>query len=809
VELSKVSLWLRTLAAEQPLAFLDHHLKTGNSLVGSDIETVLDNDSNQQSGQTEIFDWMGQARQQALQHVMNRFSNLLNIDNETLSDIKEMEEVYEEVREDSLYQRLLAMVNVHTASKFDLDIPDDAEKQVAEALRDNAWEEVENKNWFKKAQSLADEKKYFHWELEFPAAFYDNNGERLSNSGFDAVIGNPPYLNIERIPDDHADYFRRGEYSSAHRRFDAYVLFAERALELTKNKGHHSYIVPDKFLSETYASKLRQEVLENHVLDRIFDLREVNVFEDATNSPIVYVVNKDVEADVTIVDSLNEEEEVVVNNELPTNDFKDIDEYRIRLDWSVSTKEIVETMTSDSIPASRVLYVSWGAQPGNADKFFRYGSKPNSDSARKMIKGGDVDRYSIDFSESYILYNPDELHRPAFPELFESPKLVFREVAGSRGLIGSFDDEAYYTDHSLSNCVLKSTLQAVDKETLSERGIKFTDKSRDPSSDSGEKVYDRDSVIYPEDLELSKQFSLKSILGIFSSKLMGFYYERYVSGDLNVFPQHIRDLPLPIIDFDARGNGLDNGTVEKYESFDSSDLESITAQDIPNLESNGAKLHDLTIHIVEDLLKMNQESRRLNTDLEDYLGRIHQDGEKLDQIGRFQPSSGIQDTPIQGTTKDYEKLQLQDANVSMVDNSSIKISVKVRYKPENLNEHDTDRNDYTYSDYITSIELFDLSPEEVKLLQAFVPVAVQQELGGLRQSAGKTISPLDRVKNIILPDVDDTRDEIDQYMSAVEEEERLTRGIKIAGKFIDCISYTLFGLSEDQIDTVENATVEE
>jgi len=40
-ELAKVSLWLRTLAAEQPLAFLDHHLKTGNSLVGSDIEDVL------------------------------------------------------------------------------------------------------------------------------------------------------------------------------------------------------------------------------------------------------------------------------------------------------------------------------------------------------------------------------------------------------------------------------------------------------------------------------------------------------------------------------------------------------------------------------------------------------------------------------------------------------------------------------------------------------------------------------------------------------------------------------------------------
>jgi len=44
VELSKLSMWLETLAADQPLAFLDHHVKPGNSLVGSDISEVLSED---------------------------------------------------------------------------------------------------------------------------------------------------------------------------------------------------------------------------------------------------------------------------------------------------------------------------------------------------------------------------------------------------------------------------------------------------------------------------------------------------------------------------------------------------------------------------------------------------------------------------------------------------------------------------------------------------------------------------------------------------------------------------------------------
>ena len=44
VELAKLSMWLETLAADKPLAFLDHHLKAGNSLVGSDITEVLSDD---------------------------------------------------------------------------------------------------------------------------------------------------------------------------------------------------------------------------------------------------------------------------------------------------------------------------------------------------------------------------------------------------------------------------------------------------------------------------------------------------------------------------------------------------------------------------------------------------------------------------------------------------------------------------------------------------------------------------------------------------------------------------------------------
>ena len=77
VELAKLSMWLETLAADQPLAFLDHHLKTGNSLVGSDITDVLSD--GEAGGQLTLTEAFARTRKRALDHVMDRVSELLAI----------------------------------------------------------------------------------------------------------------------------------------------------------------------------------------------------------------------------------------------------------------------------------------------------------------------------------------------------------------------------------------------------------------------------------------------------------------------------------------------------------------------------------------------------------------------------------------------------------------------------------------------------------------------------------------------------------------------------------------------------------
>jgi len=207
VELAKLSMWLETLAADQPLAFLDHHLKAGNSLVGSDITEVLADDNGDDGGQLTLTQAFARVRQDTLEHVMELMADLLAYDNETLADVKSMEELYDEIRDDPLYTRLFELANVHTAEEFGVDVPEDAYEQMAGAIEDeDDWEAIRGEGWFISAQATADEQEFFHWELEFPEVFFDAEGEKMGEAGFDAVVGNPPYVNVLQVPEKQKEY---------------------------------------------------------------------------------------------------------------------------------------------------------------------------------------------------------------------------------------------------------------------------------------------------------------------------------------------------------------------------------------------------------------------------------------------------------------------------------------------------------------------------------------------------------------------------------------------------------------------------
>jgi hypothetical protein len=109
----------------------------------------------------------------------------------------------------------------------------------------------------------------FDWEAEFPEILGKAAPEE--KRGFDAVIGNPPYIRIQNLKEfaPREVEFYKGRYFSASKgNYDIYVVFVERGLSLLNSRGLLGYILPHKFMNAKYGEPLRGLLAaERHVAD--------------------------------------------------------------------------------------------------------------------------------------------------------------------------------------------------------------------------------------------------------------------------------------------------------------------------------------------------------------------------------------------------------------------------------------------------------------------------------------------------------------------------------------------------------------
>ena len=126
----------------------------------------------------------------------------------------------------------------------------------------------------------------FDWRREFSSVF-------ASAGGFDAVIGNPPYLDsgtMTRFIPEWRDYCVN-KYRAAAGNWDVFCVFIERALDLCRPGGYHSFIVPNKIGSARYATNIRAIITGENDLSQIRDYASVPLFP-ASVYPVVYSVRK-------------------------------------------------------------------------------------------------------------------------------------------------------------------------------------------------------------------------------------------------------------------------------------------------------------------------------------------------------------------------------------------------------------------------------------------------------------------------------------------------------------------------------------
>ncbi len=291
VELAKVSLWLETISQDRPLSFLDHRLKRGNSLVGTWLEDLAYYPARFLQGiPRKVGTREGQKRFEVtpfLEHLNLIVGQIDTIGDETRQDVDAKKALYDQLIESEEYTRIRLLADIRTGIFFGARPSDssDASRQygnltwsILEGDR-RQWEQQIRSGWRRNAILLAREFAFFHWELEFPDIFTRAEG------GFDAVIGNPPYVRSIRLKAESErswEYYRSSFKTTEKGEFDIYFPFVEQGLEVLSAHGRLGYILPNKWLTSRVGARLRMILAREGHLVKLVDFGSLQVFPEVT-----------------------------------------------------------------------------------------------------------------------------------------------------------------------------------------------------------------------------------------------------------------------------------------------------------------------------------------------------------------------------------------------------------------------------------------------------------------------------------------------------------------------------------------------
>jgi predicted type IV restriction endonuclease len=282
----------------------------------------------------------------------------------------------------------------------------------------------------------------FHWPAEFPEVFV------RENPGFDVIVGNPPYVSVTRIAADDREYLLE-LYETAEGRFDLYITFLERGLNVLRQDGIISFINPIKFAIYANGRKLRQMLLRALTLEEIVDISQCDdVFHDPSTYPCMLRIRKTLPAadhEVALL-RVTERKCAPVLASLRAAQFSlrrtaamlSAPDAIISTNPNGSVDAVVEKLTRQNLRLGDWLSIEQCIRIGGrearerlvmSEDAMRRLTATQQNECHRMLDGEHLDRYLIEWDGSYLRYIPTELYNPKNKKLLESPKILVKRVA--------------------------------------------------------------------------------------------------------------------------------------------------------------------------------------------------------------------------------------------------------------------------------------------------------------------------------------------------------------------------------------------
>ncbi|BAG05022.1 Eco57I restriction-modification methylase domain-containing protein [Microcystis aeruginosa] len=427
VELAKVSLWLHSFTVGAPLSFLDHHLRCGNSLIGTTAKDAEAAMIEEESGQLTLLTgpFVGLLR---AAEIMRGISTLSDA---TFAEVEASEQLFRDFDSQAKpYKRLL---DVFLSRFFGVKTAIEFLQRYGGNISAINWDKLprSDQGILDQAASLYKSKRFFHWDLEFPEVFIDlDSASWKDNPGFDAVIGNPPYVRQEGLKDIKP--FLKENYQSFHGVADLYVYFVEMGLLSLQQGGHLGLIISNKFMRANYGTKLRQFLTQQTTIKEIIDFGELPVFSEAATFPSILLIENNIVGQQNVliskikslkfnslIDVINDLSYYVCENSLSVEG------------WSLAKNQIatiVEKLQKKAVFLSEYVnnQIYRGIITGCNEAFLidQYTrsklieSDPKSaEIIKPLVVGDDIRKYEINYQENFLIFTRRGININEYPTI--------------------------------------------------------------------------------------------------------------------------------------------------------------------------------------------------------------------------------------------------------------------------------------------------------------------------------------------------------------------------------------------------------
>jgi len=289
-------------------------------------------------------------------------------------------------------------------------------------------------------------------------------------SGFDCVIGNPPWVDLKGHPANLLKYYFN-KYYSTENRINLYSIFIEKSLNILNNKGIFGFVIPNSLLYQSSYEKIRKIILKDWNVDSIVRLPD-NVFSAVKAETIIVTINKTAEQTHCLLYDRNDtisfigtetakKIKNIQSKEWINNDFSAFDIFS-----NFSEKELLKKIEINKTELSELCDFTLGITP--YDKYKGHSQKqitervfhsicPKDNTFKPLLEGADVKRYFVKWGKKEYISYGDWLGAPRQKKFFTNPRILVRQIVSGNPLriYAGYTEDELYNVQSIFNIVAK------------------------------------------------------------------------------------------------------------------------------------------------------------------------------------------------------------------------------------------------------------------------------------------------------------------------------------------------------------------